>query len=210
MRIYEGKYLSVTSIIELKEPFDRSSFIKWCESNGLSAKLISNTSRIIGNKVSEHLENIYRGLEWLSAPCVDDLEVQFIKGAEQFAEEYTIEATEQEVFCDELSYAGRFDGIVSKDGKRYLADWKTYGAWKDKPYKRDSKKIKKARQQLSLYAHALDWKDKIAVVVFKNDGTWDFEELKFDQDIIDWVVKNQNLILETIQNEKTKEAKTQM
>ena len=198
MRVYKDKYLSVTSILQLKSPFDSSSFKKWCESKGLSPKLITNTSRIIGEKVSEHLENIHHGLKWLSAPPVDELEVRFISGAEDFAEKYTIEATEQEVFCDELNYAGRFDGIISKDGVKYLADWKTYGAWKDSKYKRDSKKIKSAREQLSLYAYALNWKDKLAVVVFKNDGTWDFEEVEYDEKIVEWVRDNQELIKETI------------
>ena len=72
------------------------------------------------------------------------------------------------------------------------------------PYKRDSKKIKSAREQLSLYAHALDWEEGLAVVVFKNDGTWDFEELEFDEDVVKWVRENQELILSTIQNEKNK------
>lgn len=204
MRIYKDKYLSVTSVLSLKDPFDRSSFEKWCKSNGLSPKLITNTSRIIGEKVSEHLENIHHGLKWLSAPPVDELEVRFTRGAEDFAEKYTIQATEQEVFCDELNYAGRFDGIISRNGVKYLADWKTYGAWKDSKYKRDSKKIKSAREQLSLYAYAMDWKDKLAVVVFKNDGTWDFEEVEYDEKIVEWVRDNQDLILSTIKNENQK------
>ena len=30
----------------------------------------------------------------------------------------------------------------------------------------------------------------LAVVVFKNDGTWDFEELEFDEDVVKWVREN--------------------
>jgi hypothetical protein len=198
MRVYKDKYLSVTSILELKKPFNKEAFYKWCKIKGLDASLISNVSRTIGSKVSEHLDNIYHNLEWLTGPPTDSLEATYTQGVEDFAKEYKVESTEQEVYCDDLHYAGRFDGIISKDKKRYLADWKTYGAWKDGEYKRDSSKIKKARQQLSLYAHALGWEDGLAVVVFKNDGTWDFEEVDFDEDIVKWVRDNQKLIKEAI------------
>lgn len=212
MRIYKDKYLSVTSVLQLKDPFNREAYIKWCEKQGLDHKVITKTSQIIGSKVSEHIENLYRGLEWLSAPCVDYLEEAYIQGAEDFVEEFEIEASEVEVVCKELNYAGRFDGIISDKEKKYLADWKTYGAWKKEPYKRDSKKIKSAREQLSLYAHALDWEDSLAVVVFKNDGTWDFEELEFDEDIVKWVRDNQEKIIKIIkeQNEKNKRLKEEV
>ena len=201
MRIYtknNNKYLSVTSILALKDPFNKEAFQKWCDRNGLDDALISKVSRVIGDKVSEHLDNIHRGLEWLTAPPVDDLDARYIAGVEDFANNFKLVRTEQEVYCEEFNYAGRFDGIISSGKNRYLADWKTYGAWKDSKYKRDSKKIKSAREQLSLYAYALNWKDKLAVVVFKNDGTWDFEEVEYDEKIVEWVRDNQELIKETI------------
>jgi hypothetical protein len=204
MRIYDGKYLSVTSILELKNPFNEEAYKKWCQKQGLDHEKITKTSQIIGSKVSEHIENLSHGLEWLTAPCTDYLEEAYKEGVEDFVGEYEVEASEVEVVCEELNYAGRFDGIIFDGKKRYLADWKTYGAWKKEPYKRDSKKIKSAREQLSLYAHALDWEEGLAVVVFKNDGTWDFEELEFDEDVVKWVRENQELILSTIQNEKNK------
>ena len=204
MRIYKDKYLSVTSVLQLKDPFNREAYIKWCEKQGLDHKVITKTSQIIGSKVSEHIENLYRGLEWLTAPCTDYLEEAYMQGVEDFVKKYKLEASEVEVVCRELNYAGRFDGIISDKEKKYLADWKTYGAWKKEPYKRDSKKIKSAREQLSLYAYALGWEEGLAVVVFKNDGTWDFEELEFDEDIVTWVRDNQELILSTIENERNK------
>ena len=204
MRIYEGKYLSVTSILSLKDPFDKSSFTNWCQKNGLNEALVSNLSRVLGEKVSEYLNNISEGLRGITAPLVDDLEVRLSGAIDDFVNEYELEVTEQEVFCDKLNYAGRFDGIVSKNGQRYLVDWKTYGAWRSTPYKRSSKKIRSAREQLSLYAYALNWEDKLGVVIFKNDGTWELEEVKFDEKIIDWVETHQDLILKTIQDEKLK------
>ena len=207
MRVYKGKYLSVTSILALKDPFDKSSFINWCKKNGFDEVLVSNLSRVLGEKVSEYLNNIQQGLESITAPLVDDLEVRLSGAVDDFVKEYKLESTEQEVFCDKLHYAGRFDGIVSKNGQRYLVDWKTYGAWRSTPYKRSSKKIRSAREQLSLYAYALGWKDKLGVVIFKNNGTWELEEVKFGSDIIKWVEDNQELICKTIQNENKKHNK---
>ena len=200
MRIYDGKYLSVTSVIELRKPFNDSSFKKWCESKGIDPELISATSSILGSKVSEYLNDISNGLEWLTEPPVDTLERTLYSAVDDFTSEYKLIDTEQVVYCDELNYAGRFDGMIEKGSSLYLADWKTYGAWKKEKYKRVSSKIKKARWQLSMYAYALGWEDKLAVVVFKNDGTWELEEVEYDNEMIDWVKDHQDIILDTIGN----------
>ena len=200
MRIYDGKYLSVTSVIELRKPFNSSSFKKWCESKGIDPELISATSSILGSKVSEYINDISRGLEWLTEPPVDDLESRLYSAVESFTKEWIPVKTEEVVYCDELSYAGRYDGIIEhrQSHKRYLADWKTYGAWKKSKYKRVSSKIKKARWQLSMYSYAMDWKSDLAVIVFKNDGTWELENLEYDSEMIDWVKDHQKEILETV------------
>lgn len=206
MRVYEGKYLSVTSIIALKQPFDKTSFKNWCTSKGLDEALISNLSRVLGDKVSEHLNNLQQGLEWLTAPPVDDLDSRLMSAVNDFSSRYKLVSTEQVVYCDKLHYAGRYDGIVEDNKGLVLCDWKTFGAWKKGKYKRDSGKIKKTRWQLSMYAHAMGWKDRLAVVIFKNDGTWEVEEVKYDEEMIEWVAsdKVQKLILEAIENENNK------
>lgn len=204
MRVYKNKYLSVTSVLSLKSPFNYGSFKKWCEKNGLDEHLISSTSSLLGEKVSRYIEDTYNGLKSLSEPCVDYLECRLREGVESFLKEYEVEAVEQEVYCEKLHYAGRFDGVIKRGEERYLADWKTYGAWKSSEYKRNGSKIKRAREQLSLYSYALGWEDKLAVVVFRNDGKWELEELEFDESIVVWVEDNQDLILETIKNENEK------
>jgi hypothetical protein len=201
MRVYDNKYLSVTSIVGLRQPFNKEAFVDWCKREGFDSKMILKTSQILGTKVSEHIENISNGLEWLTAPVIDQVEGNLYKSVDAFNKEYEIIATEQIVVCEDLHYAGRYDGIIKdKKGTQYLADWKTYGAWRNKPYTRSSSKIKKVRWQLSMYAHALDWKEKLAVVVFQNDGTWELEELKFDKDMIKWCKINEQLILSEIKN----------
>lgn len=204
MRIYYDKYLSVTSIIELRDPFDSTAFLKWCSVAGKDAKLISSTSRILGEKVSSSLDNTYNGLEWLTAPHVDDLEGKLQSGVDAFLEDWELLGTEIEVICEELNYAGRFDGMVKnkKTGEILLVDWKTFGAHKDKAYKKDKKKIVHTTWQLSLYSYALAWEQGLAVVVFKNDGTYEIERVDFDSEMIEWVRTNQELILKVIEANK--------
>lgn len=200
MRIYSNKYLSVTSIIDLKDPFDDTAFKKWCERNGHDYELVSATSRILGSKVSEYLDNKCKGLEWLSSPSTDALEERLYKAVDDFTKEWELLATEQFVKCEELNYAGRLDGIIrnKKTGQKILADWKTFGAWKDKPYKRDASKLKHTRWQTTLYMYASGLEQDSCAIVFKNDGTWELEPLKYDKDFIEWVKESQDLILQTI------------
>lgn len=202
MRIYEGKYLSVTSVLQLKKPFNKSSFKYYCEKNGLNEALIGSTSSILGDKVSEYLNDSMNGLQSLVAPQVDMLEGRLYSAIDSFLEEWELVSTEQVVYCDELHYAGRYDGIIRSlvSGKEYLVDWKTYGAWNGKPYKRVSSKIKSAKEQLTMYAYAMDWKGDMAVVVFKNDGSWEIEKVVFEKGILEWVRSNQDLILKEIEN----------
>ena len=204
MRIYDDKYLSVTSIIELRKPFNDSSFKKWCEKNGLDNNLITSTSSIVGDKVSEYLNDIMHGLESLTAPPIDILETNLYHAVEDFLNYWQLVSTEEVVYCNELNYAGRYDGIIrNKDTKELvLADWKTYGAWQDKPYKRVSSKIRKVRWQLTMYAYAKTWNKDLAVVVFKNDGTWELEKVEFDREMMGWVKKHQEDILKIIKLNK--------
>jgi len=198
MRIYEGKYISTTSLLSLKNPFNRESFEKWCEKVGKDPELVLKTSQILGEKVSNLIENQTKGLEWITEPPLDRVEECLYKAVSDFLKEWKVLNCEEVVYCDQLHYAGRYDGIISGKKGIYLADWKTFGAWNDKPYKRDSSKIRKARQQLSLYANAMGWKEKLCVIIFKNDGTWELEDVKYDKSIVEWVKDNQELILETI------------
>jgi hypothetical protein len=209
MRVYDGKYLSVTSILQLKKPFDNRSFKYWCSKNGLDEALVGSTSAILGDKVSEYLNNISVGLRGITAPQIDMLEGRLYSAIDDFLNHYDLVDTEQVVYCDELHYAGRYDGIIREKGTRniLLVDWKTYGAWNGKPYKRVSSKIKSAKEQLSLYAYAMDWKGELGVVVFKNDGTWELEKVVFEKGILEWVRNHQKDILNLIAEENEKVSK---
>jgi len=200
MRIYDDKYLSVTSVIGLKDPFNRSSFENWCRSVFKDPDLVLDTATTLGSKVSNLIEYRTSGLDWIVEPPIDIIEENLYSAVEDFLSKCEVLECEGFVKNEELNYAGRFDGMIKLNGEQILADWKTYGAWKDKPYKRDSAKIKHARWQLTMYAKAMDWKGALAVVIFKNDGTWELERVKFDKKILDWVSENQDLILETIKN----------
>jgi hypothetical protein len=209
MRIYEGKYLSVTSVLQLKKPFNKSSFKHYCEKNGLNEVLIGSTSALLGDKVSEYLNNISVGLRGITAPQIDMLEGRLYSAVDDFLKQYELVSTEQVVYCDELHYAGRYDGIIKSrvNGEELLVDWKTYGAWNGKPYKRVSSKIKSAKEQLTLYAYAMNWKGELGVVVFKNDGTWELEKVVFEKGILEWVKSHQKEILNLIAEENEKVSK---
>lgn len=206
MRIYDEKYLSVTSVLELRKPFKKEPFVKWCELYGLNEALVSSTSRVLGEKVSEYLDNYSKGFPSLTAPQVDMLEGRLYSAIDKFLEEYDLVSTEQVVYCDELHYAGRYDGIIRhKDSqKEMLVDWKTYGAWQDKPYKRTSSKLQKAKWQLSMYAYAMDWDKDMGVVIFKNDGSWELEKVVFEKGILEWVKAHQKEIINLIKQENEK------
>ena len=200
MKLYDSKYLSVTSIVGLRAPFDDKAFKGWCSKNGKDASLITSTSRVLGEKVSRWLEDSSYGLGDLLEPPIDELEERLKEGVEKFLNDWDIKEAEQEVVCKELNYAGRYDGIIAdKKGESLLVDFKTFGAWKDAPYKRDAKKIKHTRWQVSLYAHALGWEDQLGVVIFKNNGDYEIQNLPIDMEMIGWVEKNQPLILKTIE-----------
>lgn len=207
MRIYDGKYISVTSIVALREPFDKKSFEDWCKAVGKDPVLISSTSRILGEKVSDYLDNICKDSRYLTAPCIDDLEERLYSAVDNFVDEWILLDTEQKIVCKELNYAGRYDGKIQSKvtGEILLVDWKTFGAWKEGKYKRDSNKIKHTRWQLSMYANAMNWKNNLGVVIFKADGSWELEKVQYDEEMIQWVVENQELILKAIENGKSKQ-----
>jgi hypothetical protein len=188
MRIYDSKYLSVTSIIGLKEPFDDKSFKIWCEKNGKDHELIATTSRLLGERVSEALENKFLGLEYFTPPAVDECDRGLYRAVDDFLKEWVILDAERVVYCDKYHYAGRLDLIAQnkETEEKVLFDAKTFGAWKRKPYKRDSKKVKHAKWQTTLYANAIDWEDKLAVVVFNGDGSFSIEYLKPDKEIMEF------------------------
>ena len=203
MRIYNNKFLSVTSIIGLREPFDKKAFSDWCKKNNLSEELISANSRVVGSKVGRWVEDFSSGSNAILEPRFDRLEENLFSGVQDFLKNYKVLETEKEVVCEDLNYAGQLDAIIEdkKSKEKLLVDFKTYGAWKSKPYKRDSKKIKLARWQTTLYSHALGWEDGIGVVVFTNQGEHKVETFKPDKEMIKWVEDNQELILRTINGE---------
>jgi len=199
LRLYENKYLSVTSVIDLREPFDDKAFKEWCEKNGKDWSLLGVNSKAIGERLGRYLLDCFEGNRPLVAPCIDMLECRLRQGADKFMKDWKLEKMEEVVVCPELNYAGRYDGIATKGGKKVLFDFKTFGAHKTAPYKRDSKKIKHAKWQLTLYSHAMDFGDKIGVVIFKNNGDYEIELLDFDKGMVEWVEKNQKEIEKVIE-----------
>lgn len=182
----DGKpYISVTQLINIFFPFNNESFEKWCKSNGYDPEKIMKDSTRMGTKVSEWIENAKLGISELDSPCTIEKERGLKTAVESFLGAYEVVSCEQPVYCDEFGYAGTYDMKVIIDGEEYLCDSKTYGAWNGK-YKRDSSKIKKVSYQTSMYSYADNGTDKLALVVFKTDGTYEIEKLKYTED---WIKK---------------------
>lgn len=195
----DGKaYVSVTQLINVFYPFNDAGFEKWCKSKGLDAQKILRDSERMGTKVSEWIENRTLGLEALDSPCTSELERGLKRAVEDFTGAYKIASCEQTVYCDEYGYAGTYDMecYLSKD-TLFLCDSKTYGAWNGH-YKRDSSKIKKVTMQVSMYAYAKYGEKakntKLALVVFKTDGSFEVEELKYTDKWKELIKEHQNEI----------------
>lgn len=188
----EGKtYSSVTTLLKKIFPFNQESFNKWCAKEGYDPEIIKVLSTSIGNKVSSWIANRVREVLFLDPPPIGETEHALYKGIQDFTEAYQVLESEVTVYCDEFMYAGTFDGLVMYKDKKYLMDWKTYGAWRGE-YKRDSKKIKEVSYQLSMYRYALGQQYPLAVVVFKGDGTYDIEELTYTEDWISKLFKEEH------------------
>ena len=183
------KYESVTTLLKKIFPFNKESFAKWCKMNGYDPEVVGTLSTSMGTKVSDWINNSTRDTKFLDPPVIGKKEQGLYRGVQGFLEAHEVLQSEVTVYCDEYMYAGTFDGLVKYKNKEYLMDWKTYGAWKGK-YKRDSKKLKEVRYQLSMYRYALQQKLPLAVVIFKTDGTYEIEELKYTEE---WVDKLFNL-----------------
>ena len=147
----------------------------------------------MGSKVSEWIDNARLEISELDSPCTCLKESGLKDAVESFLEAYEVVSSEEIVYCDEFGYAGTYDMEILLDGELYLCDSKTYGAWKGK-YKRDSGKIKKVAYQTSMYDYAHKGNKRIALVVFKTDGTYEIEKLKYTEDWIEKIKESEEAI----------------
>lgn len=180
------RYITVTTVIDKMYPFNRESFNNWCKKNGFDPDTVKVISSSMGSKVSDWIDNKRRGLEFLNPPAIGKPEQGLYDATQNFTKEVELLSTEEEVYCDEYMYAGTYDGIIKKGDKKYLVEWKTYGAWRE-DYKRDPLKIKKVSIQLDMYRYALGEDLPLALIVFKTDGTYEVEEIKGNDSWKEWL-----------------------
>jgi hypothetical protein len=86
-----------------------------------------------------------------------------------------------ETYFEAKEYQGTIDLICKIWKKKYVVDWKTWGLakvnfWLKNDYRKPYEKLRKARLQLSLYAHS-QWIKNIAIVELQEDS-YHFHELK--------------------------------
>ena len=162
MRIYEHdnkKYLSVTSIVELINRFDSDGFSLWAFKNKLNPEWINKRSVELGERYHKYFENRFYGIDDWCDELIEPMDYKYKLAVDDFFKQgWEIISSEKEVFCDEFRYAGRYDAIgrnKSLNINNALLDFKTWGAWNKKLYKRNPEKIKKLSIQESMYCYAL-------------------------------------------------------
>jgi len=160
MRIYERdgkKYISVTSIIDLMFSFDSAGFDMWAIKNHISPS-------------------------WVTRHCSEG----YVRSVDDFYNNgWEIIGSEQEVFCDEYGYAGRFDALIRNKRlgiDKALGDIKTWGAWSKKLYKPNAKKIQKLSNQESMYRYALKEEIPMYVIIPQHNGKCVVEQIPYTED----------------------------
>lgn len=201
MRIYENngkKYLSVTSIVDLRYPFDGSGFEIWAYENGYNPQWINKESTTRGERYHAYLENRFHGISEWADIILDDKDKTYKQATDKFFEDgWEILDCEVVVYNEDWHYAGRFDflGRNKKLGiDKAILDCKTYGAWKGGKYKKNSDKLKKLSMQLTLYNKTLPEQLPMYGVMLGGDGNYTLEPIKWDFEVWEWLKENRNTI----------------
>lgn len=199
MRIYEKngkKYISVTTLVGMKFPFEASGFNKWAYEHGYDPDWITKESTDRGTRYHAYLENRFYGISDWADVIVDDKDRRYHEAVEKFFNDgWEIIESEVEVYNDDWHYAGRFDFLIknSRMGiEKALGDCKTFGAWKGAKYKRDKKKLDKLSMQMTLYENAIGEQLPKYGVMLDGTGNYTIEEIQEDTGVWDWLRENRN------------------
>lgn len=204
MRVYEKdgkKYISVTSIIDLMFSFDNTGFEIWANKNHLNPKWVTKHSSDIGTLYHSYFENKYHNIDsW--ANVVPEGSEGFVEAVNDFYKKgWEIISSEQEVYCDEFGYAGRFDCLVKNERlgiKEALGDIKTWGAWNKKLYKPNAKKLEKLSNQESMYRYALKKEIPMYIIVPQFNGSCVVEAIPYTEDWMKFLENNTQEIADII------------
>jgi hypothetical protein len=201
MRIYKKgkkKYLSVTSIVGMMYEFDKEGFENWALSQNIDPKWITKHSANLGTKYHEYFENKFYGIsDW--ADIVEDKDQGYREAVDDlYGQGWEILESEKEVYCDEFKYAGRFD-LVMKNNRlninKAIGDVKTWGAWSGKNYKRNTEKLNKVSEQLSMYRYALGEDLPMYVLIPQKSGECIVEGVPYSEKWKEYIKSNWSEIL---------------
>lgn len=205
MRVYERngkKYLSVTSIIDLMYGFDKEGFGLWASKNHLSAQWITEHSSKLGERYHAYFENKFHGIEWANV-VKNKVDEGYLESVEDFYNQgWEIVKSEQEVFCDEYHFAGRYDLTIKNDQlgvKGAIGDIKTWGAWNRRLYKPNPSKLKKLGVQLSMYSYALGGNMPMFLIVPQKNGKCVVSEVKQNNEWMAYLKDNSQEIRKLLQ-----------
>lgn len=175
-------------------PFNEQQFRNAMLWKGIDPDYVTSESRRVGNYVHNWIENAVNYTEAFDTIPYDDSLKGYREAVDKYIAEYRTKYVQVEfpVVSEDYGYAGRVDGQLRIEGKSWLVDYKTYGAWKkQKDIEIDLKETgreKKVQYQLSLYNQAMSGgKYRQALVWFFPNGEYKFVEMPFTESPLQWI-----------------------
>lgn len=170
----------VSAIVEYFYPFNwnaRQRFYDWLLANDVDVNDYMKEASEGWTYVHKALEDYsnWKEFKWRKYKEMVEAWIQFIKDSK-------LSTIHTEHYIRTEDYQGTIDLVAEIDWKKWIVDFKTYWLAKYKfwltipPYKKPYDKLKKARLQLSLYAHAISI-ENIWVLELTNDW-YHFHELE--------------------------------
>lgn len=192
---YDPNIPRVSSIVERAFPFkgteDEKRFHMWLRDKGVDlfdymkeastwgTYIHSMLESFCINKKIPRLKKEYKDIVMNGVLCIQEREITPI---------------DNEVYIRTKKLQWTADLIANMDWKKRVMDWKSYGLAKYKfgldswRYNKPYSKLKKARLQLSIYAHALKIKNIAVIELDKN--SYHFHELELmDKSEINQIIK---------------------
>ena len=162
----------VSQIVEFAFPFvwfARDRFHEWLRNNQIELEDYMK-------EASEGWTYVHTAMETYAATWKWNWKKypKIVKSGIQFHKDTGIETLASEHYIRTKDYQWTIDRVAVYNWEVWILDWKTFGLAKHKfwlpipPYKKPYDKLKKARLQLSLYAHAMQVRN-IAVVELDED-----------------------------------------
>lgn len=174
----------VSTLVSSLYPFSGTEaekrFHSWLTTKWITPEEYMKVANEAGTAIHKALEDYINRWEYECAPLL----TEYVRNGISFLKEYNVKPIQTEcyILCDE--YQWTIDLLAEINWDTYVLDWKSWGIAQEilwtkgewSKYRKPYDKLKKARLQLSLYAHAVKAK-KIGVIELLSEW-YLFHELK--------------------------------